>query len=81
MDDPDLNDLLGDLFGDLKDDNGLLDDDAKEEAKNKLKNLLDDISSCLSANEFCRLLKGYSVNDEVMQFIMALAKRKFWSSI
>jgi len=77
IDDPDLNDLLGDLFGDLKDDKGLLDDDAKQEAKDKLKNLLDDISSCLSANEFCRLLKGYSVNDEVIQFIMALAKRKF----
>ena len=77
LEDPDLNDLLGDIFSDLKDNNDLLDDNAKQEAKDKLKNLLDDISSCLSANEFCRLLKGYSVNDEVIQFIMALAKRKF----
>jgi hypothetical protein len=83
FDDPNLSDLLDDLFGDINapDGSGLLDDNDKALAKEKLVGLLDDIAACLSTTEFCRILKGYSVNSEVMIVISALAKKRFGDTI
>ena len=71
-DDPQINNLMNDLFDGFNSDPAL-----KDEAKEKVKNFFDDLASCLSTSEMCKLLAGYTVNDEVYEFILALAKRKY----
>lgn len=71
-DDPQINDLMNDLFDGFDSDPTL-----KDEAKQKVKDFFDDLASCLSTSEMCKLLAGYTVNDEVYEFILALAKRKY----
>ena len=71
-DDPDIDNLMKDLFEGYDTDPNI-----KDEAKKKVNEFFDDITACLSTSEFCKLLSNYSVNDEVYEFILALAKRKY----
>lgn len=81
LNDPDLSDLLDDAIGDLNDENGLPDNNARDKAKQDLQNLANDLAACLSTSEFCRLLNGYSVNDEVYHLIVALVQRKYGTTL
>jgi hypothetical protein len=75
--DPNINSLLDDLFNGITDDNGIIDPIKQQEAAEKLKNLVDDIITCLTPEELCRMLLGYSVNDEVYEVIISIVKRKY----
>lgn len=66
QEDPEIDDIL----------NNLRPED-KQKAKDDLSNLLDDLASCLSPEELCRLFNGSTVNDEVLQIIASLVKRKY----
>lgn len=64
----DINNLLNDFSNPSID---------SEKAKNDLINLIDDLSSCLTPKEICKLFNNSTVNDEVIQIIISLVKRKY----
>ncbi len=77
--DPAVSDLLDDFYGSLKNGDGPISQTDKESARQKLNDLIEDVTSCLSFEEICRLYKGESLNDEVYQIIISLVKRKYSS--
>jgi len=63
-----VNNLLNDLG-----DSSL----SPDKVKNDLISLIDDLSSCLTPKEMCKLFSNTTLNDDVMQIIITLVKRKY----